>query len=162
AEGRQDKAKKINNLSQEQVVKSLQIKITESANDLLKYLGLNNRDLPCLVLLCLADQKAIVIQWSNEDEEPYDFFKEVIQRSPNQQSPNQWGPWLSKAVDDVARKNGRKQGKPPKLKPNVLKGWETVRYLPRKRTFRNVGLAILKDPQFALGIGVLLAGVGAV
>jgi hypothetical protein len=150
-------AEKINDLTSEEVVESLKIKITESANVLRDYLGLDEKGLPYLVLLCLADNKAIVMQWSSADEKPYEFFKEIMQRSSKQ-----WGPWLSEAVDEVAKKNGRKRGKPPTLNPDVLKGWETVCYLPRPRSRRSIGSAILRDPQFGLGIGVFLAGAAAV
>lgn len=114
------------NLSHEDVIRSLQVKITESASKLRSYFGLNEGDIPCLVILCLADRKAIVLQWARDDGTPYAFFKKIMLRSPEHS-----GSWLSVAVEEVAKETGRDRVTPLALKPEVLKDWEAVRYLPR-------------------------------
>ncbi len=101
----------------------LQRAITEAASETARFLGLNERWIPCLSLLGLADKRIFVFRYGLHDE-PYEFFKLIMEQRPENESPA----WLSPAIVAAADKLGLQSERSPELVPLPLAGWSYTCY----------------------------------
>jgi len=102
--------------------------IDQSASSVCDYLGLNEADIPSLLVFSLLDRKVFVFRHSGDaDSSLYQFFKKIAIRRPSAKQSD----WLSRAVLDVASESGLVEGPVPELVPPSLDGWVATRYLPR-------------------------------
>ncbi|MBV9596329.1 MAG: hypothetical protein JOZ87_05660 [Chloroflexi bacterium] len=98
--------------------------ITRSASETRKYLGLDEDDVPSLVLLCLREKvkRMFVIRFA-KSRTAYAFFKEIRQRRPADGSSQ----WLADAVRAAATVEGLKTDKSLVLESPQWQGWAAER-----------------------------------
>jgi hypothetical protein len=101
--------------------------IDQSASSVVDYLGLNEDDIPSLVLFSLVDRKVFVFRYGGDaDDPPYQLFKDIAVRRPAGGQRD----WLTRAVVDVATTSGLTAGPAPELAAPSLADWKATRYLP--------------------------------
>jgi len=101
----------------------LQKAITEAASETAQFLGLNERWIPCMTLLTPADKRVFVFRYGLRDE-LYEFFKQIMERRPEQASQT----WLSGAVVATADELGLEAEPSPEHLPEQLTGWSYTCY----------------------------------
>jgi hypothetical protein len=107
--------------------------VDQSASSICDYLGLSEADIPSLVLFSLVDRRVFVFRYGGADTSPYQLFKELAARRPQDSQP---ASWLTSAILDVAREATLREGPPLKLAPPSLAKWGATRYLPRQEPGR--------------------------